>query len=45
VVGLWIGLSIGLVFVATTLTATWARRTRHFTLPPEAHAPAHPELL
>jgi MATE family multidrug resistance protein len=43
VVGLWIGLSIGLVFVATTLTATWARRTRHFTLPPQA--PTHPELL
>lgn len=26
VVGLWVGLSIGLIFVATVLTAVWARR-------------------
>jgi MATE family multidrug resistance protein len=29
VTGLWLGLSLGLVFVAIVLTATWARRTRH----------------
>jgi MATE family multidrug resistance protein len=29
VTGLWIGLSIGLIFVAVTLTAAWAGRTRH----------------
>lgn len=45
VAGLWIGLSIGLVFVAITLTAVWARRTRHLTLPGDAHAPSMPELL
>ena len=28
VAGLWIGLSIGLIFVAITLTAVWARRAK-----------------
>ena len=28
VAGLWIGLSIGLIFVAITLTVVWARRAR-----------------
>ena len=45
VAGLWIGLSIGLVIVAIALTAVWARKTRHLTLPPDAHAPALPDLL
>ena len=45
VAGLWVGLLIGLVFVAITLTAVWARRTRHLTLPGDAHAPSMPELL
>jgi MATE family multidrug resistance protein len=45
VAGLWIGLSIGLVFCALVLTATWIRRTRHVTLPPDAHPPELPELL
>lgn len=43
--GLWIGLAIGLTFVAVTLTAVWAQRTRHFTLPGDAQAPPLPELL
>ena len=29
VYGLWIGLSIGLIFVAVVLTIAWIRRTRH----------------
>ena len=45
VAGLWIGLSIGLVFCAIVLMATWIRRTRHVTLPPDAHPPELPELL
>jgi MATE family multidrug resistance protein len=45
VTGLWIGLSIGLIFVAIVLTATWARRTRHLVLPGGARQPAIPELL
>jgi MATE family multidrug resistance protein len=45
VAGLWIGLSIGLVFCAMVLMATWIRRTRHVTLPPDAHPPELPELL
>ena len=45
VAGLWIGLSIGLVFCAAVLMATWIRRTRHVTLPPDAHPPELPELL
>jgi MATE family multidrug resistance protein len=45
VAGLWIGLSIGLVFCAVVLMATWIRRTRTLTLPPDAHPPELPELL
>ena len=45
VTGLWIGLSIGLIFVAVTLTAAWARRTRHLTLPGDARALVLPDLL
>ena len=45
VAGLWIGLSIGLVFCAIVLMATWIRRTRHGTLPPDARPPELPELL
>ena len=45
VAGLWIGLSIGLVIVAIALTAVWAVKTRHLSLPPDAHGPAIPELL
>jgi MATE family multidrug resistance protein len=45
VAGLWIGLSIGLVFVAIALTAEWTRRTRHLTLPGDAQPPVPPELL
>jgi hypothetical protein len=41
--GLWIGLSIGLVFVAVVLTLTWHRRTARFGLP--EHAPGLPDLL
>jgi MATE family multidrug resistance protein len=29
VAGLWVGLSIGLTFVAVVLTAAWSRRTGH----------------
>jgi len=45
VAGLWIGLSIGLVFCAIVLMVAWIRRTRHATLPPDAHPPELPELL
>jgi MATE family multidrug resistance protein len=45
VVGLWIGLSIGLIFCAVALTATWIARTRHLELPPDAHAPEPAEML
>jgi MATE family multidrug resistance protein len=41
--GLWIGLSIGLVFVAVVLTIIWHRRTARFQLP--EHAPGLPDLL
>jgi MATE family multidrug resistance protein len=34
--GLWIGLSIGLIFVALALTLVWAQRTR---APRDMHAP------
>jgi MATE family multidrug resistance protein len=30
VLGLWIGLSIGLIFTAVVLTAVWWRRTQHY---------------
>jgi multidrug resistance protein, MATE family len=33
VAGLWIGLSIGLIFCAVVLTIEWHRRTRHLRLP------------
>ena len=45
VAGLWIGLSIGLVFCAIVLMVAWIRRTGHATLPPDAHPPELPELL
>jgi MATE family multidrug resistance protein len=45
VAGLWIGLSIGLVFCAVALTATWIVRTRRLDLPPGAHPPEPIELL
>jgi MATE family multidrug resistance protein len=45
VAGLWIGLSIGLIFCAVALTATWIVRTRRHDLPPGLH-PAEPmEML
>jgi MATE family multidrug resistance protein len=34
VAGLWVGLSIGLIFVAAVLTAAWHRQSRRFVLPP-----------
>ena len=45
VVGLWVGLSIGLVFCAIVLLATWTVRTRGGVLPAGLHPPDHPELL
>jgi multidrug resistance protein, MATE family len=33
VTGLWVGLSIGLIFVAVVLTAVWQRRSQHLVLP------------
>jgi multidrug resistance protein, MATE family len=33
VVGLWVGLSIGLIFVAAVLTVAWHRESRKFVLP------------
>ena len=45
VIGLWIGLSIGLIFCAVALTATWIVRTRGLELPPDAHAPEPVEML
>ena len=45
VAGLWVGLSIGLIFVAVVLTATWARRTRNLVLPGGGHEPAIADLL
>ena len=45
VIGLWIGLSIGLIFCAVALTATWIARTRHLELSPDAHPPEPIEML
>ena len=45
VAGLWIGLSIGLIFCALALTATWIMRTRRLELPPGAHPPEPMEML
>jgi Na+-driven multidrug efflux pump len=45
VAGLWVGLSIGLVFVAVMLTAVWMRWTRRLTPPAGAHPPQAPNLL
>jgi MATE family multidrug resistance protein len=39
VAGLWVGLSIGLVFVAIALTVAWHWKSRHLVLPVSA-APA-----
>jgi MATE family multidrug resistance protein len=33
VAGLWVGLSIGLIFVAAVLTGTWHRRARNLVMP------------
>jgi MATE family, multidrug efflux pump len=41
VAGLWVGLSIGLIFVAAVLTIAWHRDSRRFVLPARA-APAAP---
>ena len=45
VAGLWIGLSIGLVFVSIVLSAAWIRRARHLVLPGGAQPPAILDLL
>jgi MATE family multidrug resistance protein len=45
VAGLWIGLSIGLIFCAVALTVTWIVRSRHLELPPRAHPPEPIEML
>jgi MATE family multidrug resistance protein len=45
VAGLWIGLSIGLIFCAVALTATWIARTRHLELPPGTHPTEPMELI
>jgi len=45
VAGLWIGLSIGLIFCALALTATWIVRTRRLQLPPGAHPPEPIEMI
>ena len=33
VIGLWVGLSIGLTFVAVVLTVAWRRKSRNLALP------------
>ena len=33
VVGLWVGLSIGLVLIGTVLVTVWTRRIRAFSMP------------
>ena len=48
VTGLWVGLSIGLVFCAIVLTATWFRRSHGRAGPfgaGEGHPPELPEML
>lgn len=45
VTGLWIGLSIGLIFCAVALTATWIARTRYLDLPPGLHPVEPMEML
>jgi len=45
VMGLWIGLSIGLIFCAVALTGTWIARIRGVELPPDAHVPEPAEML
>jgi MATE family multidrug resistance protein len=45
VLGLWVGLSIGLIFVALVLTVVWMRRTRHLILPGGVHPADVPDLL
>ena len=45
VIGLWVGLSIGLIFCAVALTITWIVRTRGLQLPPDAHPPEPAEML
>jgi multidrug resistance protein, MATE family len=35
VAGLWVGLSIGLTFVALALTFAWQQKARHLAVPPE----------
>jgi MATE family multidrug resistance protein len=45
VTGLWIGLSIGLIFCAVALTATWIARTRYPVLPPGLHPVEPMEML
>src|SRR5262245_35260341 len=43
VMGLWVGLTIGLVFVALLLTVVWHRKAARFQFPEHAHA--MPDLL
>src|SRR5262245_28773601 len=45
VAGLWIGLSIGLIFCAVALTVTWIMHSRHLEVPPGAHPPEPIEML
>jgi MATE family, multidrug efflux pump len=45
VLGLWVGLSVGLIFCALALTATWIARTRGLEMPPDTHAPEPAEML
>ena len=45
VTGLWVGLSIGLIFCAVALTATWIIRTHRLNLPPGLHPTEPIEML
>lgn len=45
VAGLWIGFSVGLIFCAVALGATWIRRTSHAIISPGVQPPQMPELL